>query len=471
MVVMIEKNVIEEIKRGVGGENVIKDTSNFYIFGRGAVDEHTGRPDIVVHFTSRDQVPKVMRIAYEHSIPVIPRGSGSSVTGAVAPTRGGMIFDLRALNQIRVDIENGIVEAEAGATVLDVDNECKKYGFFFPPDPASARVATIGGALAENAGGMRGARYGVMRDWTLKIEVVLPDGTLTYFGEATYKNRAGYDLLGLMIGSEGTLGVITKAWLKIMPLPEKIIRIAGFFEKLEDAGTAIFRIRKEGINPLILEFADKNGIMAANKIKGFSYPETEGGMVLVDIDGPRDGLEPLKERVIKIMKESNAKEIFIPSDSNEMEKIMDVRRIAFTAPGRLYPGFIDGDIVVPLSKIRDALVEVDRIMKKYNVFIATVGHAGDGNLHPNIGYNPADRDESERAHRAADEINEIALKLNGSVSAEHGIGKLKEDFLLRQFRERNQMPVYDFMKKIKKIFDPKNIMNPDKYALGDENEQ
>ncbi|MEM1724780.1 MAG: FAD-linked oxidase C-terminal domain-containing protein [Thermoplasmata archaeon] len=462
----MDKRILEEIKKVVGEENLIVDEANIKIFAYGAVDLHKGIPDAIVHITERKQVSEVMKIAFKYSIPVVTRGSGSSVTGAVAPTKGGIILDLRALDKINVNIDDGIVEAEVGATVLDVDNECKKYGFFFPPDPASARVATIGGALAENAGGMRGARYGVMRDWVLKIEVVLSDGTITYFGESTYKNRAGYDLLGLIIGSEGTLAIITKAWLKIMPLPEKIVRIAGFFNTLDDAGEAIFRIRREGINPLILEFSDLQGVMAANKVKGYNYPELPGGMVLVDVDGTKNGTEPVAERVMKIMQETNAANIIRPETPAEMERIMDVRRVAFTAPGRLYPGFIDGDIAVPLSKIKEALIGIDNIRKKYNIFIATVGHAGDGNLHPNIGADPKNKDEWERAEKAAYEINLLAIELGGTVSAEHGIGKLKEEVLLKQFEVRNQIPMFNLMKEIKKIFDPKNILNPDKYALG-----
>lgn len=461
---MIEE-ALREIANIVGRENVLIDNANLRIFQYGAVDKCKAKPNAIVHVIEREQVSKIMKVAYRYNIPVVPRGSGSSVTGAVVPIKGGIVLDLRALNKIIVNIENGIVEAEAGATILDIDNECRKYGFFFPPDPGSARVATIGGALAENSGGMRGARYGVMRDWVLKIEVVLADGTITYFGESTYKNRAGYDLLGLIVGSEGTLGIITKAWLKIMPLPEKIIRIAGFFKNLDDAGEAIFRIRREGINPLILEFVDKWGLEAANKVKGLNYPELEGGMVLVDVDGPIIGLERVAEKVEKIMKECNAVEIIIPNTSQKMEEILEVRRVAFTAPGRLFPGFIDGDIAVPLSKIKDALIGIDRIRKKYGVFIAITGHAGDGNLHPNIGADPNNEEEWKRAEKAAYEINLLALELGGTVAAEHGIGKLKEEVFLRQLETRNQIHVYYLMKEIKKIFDPKNILNPGKYAL------
>ena len=457
---------LREIEGIVGSGNLLRDTANLYIFRAGAADlSCRGRADAIVHVTSRDQVPEIMKVAYKYEVPVIPRGGGSSVTGVVAPINGGIVLDLKALDKIVVDVDNGVVEAEAGATILDVDNECRKYGFFLPPDPASARIATVGGSIAENAGGMRGARYGVMRDWVLKLEVVLADGTLTYFGEAVYKNTAGYDLVGLMVGSEGTLGIITRAWLKIMPLPEKIVRIAGFFDRVGDAGRAIFRVRREGVNPLILEYADKEGIIAANRIKKFNYPEADGGMVLVDVDGPKIGVDYIAEKVVKIFKEENASTILKPNTPEEMESIMDVRRIAFTAPARLYPGFIDGDIVVPLSKIGDALAGIDEIRRKYNVFITVAGHAGDGNLHPNIGVNPNNRDEWERAEKAAYELNMLAVRLGGSIAAEHGIGRLKEDLLLKQFEARNQLAAYSLMKEIKKIFDPKNILNPGVCAL------
>ncbi|MGC8661530.1 MAG: FAD-binding oxidoreductase [Nitrososphaeria archaeon] len=467
MNVYSSKSWIDELKSILGEENVKTDRAELHIFEQGAVDSFKGMPEVVVHVTRRDQVSDIVKVAFKNSVPIVARGSGSSVTGAVVPTRGGIVLDMRALNEVKVDIDNGMVEAEVGATVLDVDTECRKYGFFFPPDPASSRVASIGGALAENSGGMRGARYGVMRDWVLKIEAVLSDGTVTYFGESTYKNRAGYDMLGLMVGSEGTLAIITKAWLKIMPLPERIIRMAGFFNTLDDAGETIFRIRREGINPLILEFADRQGIEAANKVRGYHYPELDGGMVLVDVDGHSEGLEKVSERVIKVMNESHAATITNADTPQKMAELMDVRAVAFTAPGHLYPGFIDGDIAVPLSRIKEALRGIDGIRKKYNVFIATVGHAGDGNLHPNVGANSSDREEWERAEKAAREVNQLAIDLGGTISAEHGIGKLKEDMLLKQFEVRSQMPVYHYMKEIKKLFDPKNILNPDKYALGE----
>ena len=467
----VHKDFLAGVTEVVGRDNVLTDEANLTIFDSGAVDISRGKPDVVIHVTRRDQVSRIISLANQHRVPVIARGGGSSLTGAVVAIEGGAVLDLRALNKVRMDVANGLVEAEVGATIQEVNAECAKHGFFFPPDPSSAVIATVGGALAENSGGMRCARYGMMRDWVLKVDVVLADGTVTSFGESTYKNRAGYDLLGLVVGSEGTLAIITRAWLKIMPVPERIVRIAGFFEKLDDAGEAIMRIRREGVNPLILEYADKYGVEAANKVKGFHYPETEGGMVLTDVDGPSDGVDGVSEKVARIMEGSRAVKIIRPSTPAELDDITDVRRVAFTGPGRLYPGFIDGDMAVPLSRIKDALVGIDKIRKKHGVFITTVGHVGDGNFHGCIGANPGNADEWDRARRAAKDIDLLALELGGTISAEHGIGKLKEDVLLKQFEERNQMPVYQLMKQIKRMFDPKNILNPNKYALGDLKDQ
>lgn len=462
----IDKRFLLDLAKIVGEKNVLTDDANLSIFSSGAVDILKGYPEVVIHITDTDQVSRIVSLANKNNVPIVARGGGSSVTGAVVPTEGGIVLDLKALKKVKVDVENGYVIAEAGATILEVDSECRKYGFFFPPDPSSAKIATIGGSLAENSGGMRCARYGVMRDWVLKIEVVLADGTVTAFGESTYKNRVGYDFLGLMIGSEGTLGIITKAWMKFMPLSEKIVRTAAFFERLDEAGEAIMKIRSEGINPLILEYADRPGVEAANKVKGFNYPETDGGMVLVDIDGPKDCVEKMADKVVKIMEESHSAKIIRPTNLNELEDILDVRRIAFTGPGRLYPGFIDGDMAVPLSRIKDALEGIKDIRKEFNVFIATAGHVGDGNFHCNIGADPGNEDEWSRALQAAKHIDLLALKLGGTVSAEHGIGKLKEEVFLRQLEERGQMMVYQMMKQVKRMLDPKNILNPNKYALG-----
>jgi len=459
------QDFLKELTGSLGRDMILTDHTSLSLYSGGSIDRITVIPMAVVKPLSTDDVSKTMALAHRYSVPVVVRGGGSSPTGAVVPKRNGIVIDMKRLDSIELDLPNGLVISGSGSSLMDVDSECKRSGFFFPPDPSSVRVATVGGAIAENSGGMRVARYGPMKNWILKIEAVLSDGTITTFGEGVYKNRAGYDFISLITGSEGTLAIVTKAWLKIMPLPAKIRRIAGFFKDLHSAGDAIFRVRREGVNPLILEYADIYGISASNKVRGTDYPETPGGMVLVDVDGDEESTENSVGYVENIFKSYPDTIVIKPQSKEEMEGLMEVRRIAFTSPGLTYSGFIDGDIVVPLSRIRDALEGIEKIRKKYNVYISVAGHAGDGNLHPNIGSDLYNSEEWGRAKKASDEIAVLGVKLGGSVSGEHGIGMLNQEKLLMQFREKDQMMTLKLMKEVKKVFDPKGILNPGKFGL------
>ncbi len=465
---MLSKDVINELSSAAGQENVFTDTSRLSIYSRGSIDSDSSLPEIGIRATGEDQISRIMKVAYRHSIPVVARGGGSSPTGAVVPRKGGIVIDMRGMNRISVSIENGYVEAQAGATLEEVDAECRRAGFFFPPDPSSVSVATVGGAINENSGGMRCARFGVVKDWVLKLNTVMPDGRKLSFGESTYKNRAGYNMVGIIVGSEGTLCLVTSAVLKIMPLPAGLVRMAGFFDTLEDAGETIFSIRREGVNPYILEFADMEGIKAANSIRGWNYPEAEGGMVLVDLDITGGDRESRTRKVREIFARNSAREVVVAEDASKEAELFEIRRIAFAAPGKLFTGFIDGDIVVPLSRIKEAIVEVAAIRSEHGVYIATCGHAGDGNLHPQIGADRDDTDAWKRALEASDEINRMAIRLGGSISGEHGIGTQKQQLLVEQFRERDQSDVLFLMKEVKKAFDSRNIMNPGKFGLGEE---
>ncbi|AAT42731.1 FAD-binding oxidoreductase [Picrophilus oshimae] len=442
-------DVINEIIKAAGINNVLTDNEHLIIYRKGSIDRMEKIPLCVVKITDENIISRVLKIASKYHLNVIARGGGSSPTGAVVPVENTIVLDMRPLNNIRVNFKDGYVEAYAGATLQEVNNECMKYGYFFPPDPSSVSTATVGGAVNENSGGMRCARYGVVKDWVLKLDCVLANGEETSFGETIYKNRGGFNLVDLICGSEGTLCIVKKAYLKILGLPGKIYRIAGFYDNIDDAMDAILKIRM--LNPLILEFADYYGIAAANKIKRFNYPEVNGGMVLVDTDFSQDDFNKIKNII-----EERAMKIVVPQ-GKEFDEIFEIRRIAFAAPGLLYPGFIDGDIVVPISRLSEALKGIDDIRRKYNVYIATCGHAGDGNLHPQVGADPGE--QWNNAVSAMNEINMLAIKLGGSVSGEHGIGKTKIGMLKEQFRYKNQEKSLYFMNKIKKIFDPDNILN------------
>ncbi|NIM45523.1 MAG: FAD-binding protein [Nitrososphaeria archaeon] len=455
---------ISELKKALGEKKVLTEKEDLYPFSISAMGPWTAMPDAVVNTRSTQDVVKVLEIADRLEVPVIPRGGGSSLTGAVIPTKGGIIIDLSAMRKIKVSVEDGIAEAEAGATIAEVDDECQKYGFFLPPDPASLKVASVGGSLSNCSGGMRGARYGSMKEWVLRIETVLPGGKVVWFGEPLYKYRAGYDFVHLFVGSEGTLGVITKAIFKIMPMPEKIVRILAQFDDMEKAGAAIAEVRRRGLNPLILELLDRSTVEAVKTVFDLDIPVNEA-LIISDVDGTKAAVEDMAKRVVDTFRECGAIEVEMSSDPEEMERLYAARRGAFAAATRLYPMVVIEDITVPLSKLTEAIKRLKNVKEKYNLKMIILGHAGDGNLHPVIGYDPEVEGEEERAFKAFEETCDIGVDLGGAVSGEHGIGLQKVEPLKKELKAHGGEAILDLMREVKKIFDPKGIMNPGKYGL------
>jgi len=453
--------VVSKLRELLGPEKVLSEPEDIYVYGYDSSIVYRGYPWVIVRAYSTEDVVKVLRFADEYVVPVIPRGAGTSLTGGPIPVNGGIILDLSGMRGIRVDVDNGIVEAEAGAIVDEVDKECRKYGFMFPIDPASAEVATIGGTLANDGGGMRGARYGTMRNVLLSVEVVLPGGKVLQLGSPVYKQALGYELAQLIAGSEGTLGIITKATFKIVPLPERIGRILAFFNDVEDAAKAIFTIRRRGLNPLILEFMDDITLQAVDAVYKLGLPQAKAA-VLADVDGPSEAIDRFINTFKGIFKEYNAFRIDLATDPDEMNRIYMARKGAYPALSRLYPVVIIGDICVPLSKLPNIVKAIKDISKKYEIPIAAVGHAGDGNLHTFTGLHSTSGNEWERGYKANDEIALVALELGGSVSAEHGIGMQKKYLLEKELKVRRSEYALELMRGIKKLFDPKGILNPGK---------
>lgn len=453
--------VLRILRETIGEDKVIDEEEELYVYGFDATPFYFSKPHAVVRVSSVDDVIEVLKAAHSYRVPIVPRGHGTSLTGAVIPISGGIIVDLSPMTKIKVEPDNGVVEAEAGATVAEVDLECNKYGFFLPPDPASAEVATIGGAIAEDSGGMRGARYGTFRNWVLALDVVIPGGKLLKLGAPVYKRRMGYDLMQLFIGSEGTLGIIVKAVLKIIPLPESISRFLVFFDNIENAINALKEIRFSKINPLIMEFMDLETIRNINEIFKLNLPEHEISL-LIDIDGYSSSLIEISERVVKIFKRHNVSEIIQARSDEEAKKLYAARRAAYPAIARRYKIIYSEDIVVPLSKILPTLKEIKNIERGYGIDIVTFGHIGDGNLHPNICVKERDPELIDRAKKIFEEICDIAIKYGGVVSGEHGIGIQKLLTFKRMLEIHNSLDLLEYMRRIKQIFDPYNIMNPGK---------
>ncbi|MCC6022226.1 MAG: FAD-binding oxidoreductase [Desulfurococcaceae archaeon] len=454
------EEVISKLKEAVGSENVITDPEELYVYSFTAYAVVREEPLAIVKAKSTEDVVKVLKIANDYVIPVVPRGSGTSVIGASTPVKGSIVLDLRPMRKIRVDVANGVVEAEAGAYVDEVDRECRKYGFMFPVDPASAEAATIGGALAMDGGGMRGARYGTMRHVTLGIEVVLPGGQVITLGGPVYKQATGYDLMHIFIGSEGTLGVITRGWFKIVPAPKSVGRVVAYFDNVEDAAKGVYEIRRRGFTPLIIEFMDDIVVKLANKVKGLNFPEKN--MVIVDIDSPKpEILNSMLNEVAEVLKASGAVLVQFTTDPDEMAKLYTVRKQAYPIFAATFPFSFMGDLSVPLSALPAVVKKVREVSAKYGITIGLIGHAGDGNLHPLVGLESRDEWWS-KARPALVEIEGYSIELGGTISGEHGIGIERKDLLIKELRARRSEAVLEYMRQIKKIFDPKGIMNPGK---------
>ncbi len=455
------KSVIQKLRRIVGPQNVLTAAEELYCYSRDS-SPFSAMPDIVVRPRDVRQVARIVKLANRSLIPITPRGAGTNLTGAAIPLRGGIVVDLSGMNRIlEIDRTNLRTIVEPGVVHADLERELAKYRLFWPPDPASTDACTIGGVLAESGGGMRALKYGTARDWVLGLEVVLPNGKLIRTGSQTLKCASGFDLTRLFTRSEGMLGIIVKAVLKLRPLPESLIRITGTYDELESAGSTVGKIFEAGIVPTIMEILDKPTIEAVNKFLKLKLPEANA-LIILDIDGTEEECEKLAKKVEAVMVEMGAKNVRRAATAKEMEDLYSARKAAFPALCQLKPTILIEDITVPVSELSSMLKRIQELSRKYGVLIATLGHVGDGNLHPNICTDDSNPEEWRRAMKCFREICESAIELGGTISGEHGIGIAKAALLEKEYG-REAVKV---MRDIKRVLDPNNIMNPGKMGLG-----
>jgi len=455
---MIPKQRLIEI---VGTENFTDQLEELIPYSYDA-SMNVHRPDGAIWPESAEQVAKIVQLANEVKIPVIPRGAGTSLSGGVIPIQGGIIIDLSKMNKIiEISIENRYARVQAGVVCDTLNRELAKFGFVFPPDPASSSVATIGGNVATNAGGIKGAKYGTTRDYVLGLQVVLPTGEVMHTGSYTMKCVSGYDLSRLFIGSEGTLGVVTEATLKINPLPRHAMTAVATFSRLEDAGNAIFQTMTSGILPSVMEIMDQVTLRSIKENTDIDLPDAEA-MILTETDGYTwEEVEAQMEVILDIFKKNHPIEMTTAKDEKDRINLWKARKSAYATLARVSNSFVLDDVTVPISRIPELLIGIQEISKKYDIVIATFGHAGDGNLHPQILYDEYDPQQVQRMEKAEAEIFRLAISLNGTLSGEHGIGLSKANYMTLE-HDPVEMAL---MKKIKKTLDPNNIMNPGKRAL------
>ena len=403
-------------------------------------------------------VVKVMRYAHEQNIAVIPRGAGSGMTGGSIPAEGALVLSTERMNRIlEIDRENLTVLVEPGLINGKLQRELERHRLFFPPDPSSMNFCTIGGNVAENAGGARALKYGVTRDYVMGLEAVLPDGRIITTGVKTAKGVVGYDLTRLLVGSEGTLAVITKIRLKVLPLPEDVITLLALFGAPEQAGDAVQQIISEGIVPRTLEFLDAETIRAVENYKTIGLPQGTEAMLLIELDGAPPVITRDAEKITALCRKLHG-DIIMAENELARLKLWEARRAISPALFHISPTKINEDIVVPRSRLSEMLKRLKMLSASTGIKIVNFGHAGDGNIHVNLMVDKANKEEYEKAQKLVGEIFRITLELGGTISGEHGVGLTKQNYIAMEIHPAE----LELMKKIKQVFDPKNLLNPGK---------
>ena len=457
-------NLLKKLQDIVTPSRISNDPAELYCYSSDA-SYITGTPDYVVMPCTTTEVSEIVKLAHSHRIPITTRGAGTGLAGGAVPLQGGIVLDMSRMNKILdIDIKNLQVLVEPGLIHADLNRSLEPYGFFFPPDPGSSEMCTLGGLIANRGSGMRSVKYGTVTDYVLDLEVVMPDGTVIQTGGKVMKSASGYDLTALMVGSEGTLGVITGARLKIHPLPEARAAVLAHFNDLEAAGSAVSAIMGRGLVPSACELMDSTTIKAVNTYDSdLNVPDCEA-LLLIEVDGAPCSVESDAAQVADCCQKLGAFNIRIANSESEMEELWAARRLAGAAVTRLSPGktrvYIGEDVAVPLSAIPEMLREIRTISKKHSLTIMTYGHAGDGNLHTGMAIDTLDKKQWEVLKQAADDIHRAALLLGGTVSGEHGIGCARGMYMNEEHGS-----ALDVMVSIKKALDPYNIMNPQKVGL------
>lgn len=445
----------------VGEEGFTDDLIELVPYAYDASD-HDHRPEAVVWPTHAEQISKILALANEYRFPVTPRGAGTSLTGSAVPISGGLILDMCRMNTILdIRIADRLVVVQPGVVYADLEQALLPYGFFFPPDPASSSVCTLGGNVATNAGGIRGAKYGVTRDYVLGLEVVLADGRILQTGSRCIKSVSGYDLTRLFVGSEGTLGIITEITLKINPKPKAVKTGVAYFNELKNAAKGVAEVISSGIVPSALEILDENTIKVLRQHGGINLPDATA-MILMETDGYTEADASYQmEMIVEVFKKNHASEIQIAGSAKAMEGLWKVRKSIGSVAARLRPNNVSEDVSVPISKVPDLLSGISEILHRYDLTFVIFGHAGDGNLHPRIMYDRSDLGQVERLGKAVEAIFRLTCELGGTLSGEHGIGLSKAPYFSLEHDQVRRSLIHS----VKRFFDPNNILNPGKMAL------
>ena len=450
--------VLDKLRAIVGAENVVVDPEKVEPYGADAVKEKFP-PEAVVFPESTKQMVAILKLANEYLFPVTARGGGVGYTGGAVPVDGGIVIGTDRMNKIlEINVDDLYAICQPGIRTFELQQAVEEKGLMFAPDPASYKDSFIGGNIAENAGGMRTPKYGVTKHHVLGLEVVTATGEVIRTGGKTVKNVVGFDLTGLMCGSEGMLGIITEATVKLLPMPEATSTVRANFRTMEEACRVLTKFTPEGLLPMAMEVIDKFCVAAVEENFAFGLSKDAGAILLVAVDGSKEEVEKNALTIERIISENGGFDVLRAKTKEEENKLWDVRRAISPSLMKYGTLKINEDVVVPRSKVPELVAKIEEIGKKHDTFVANFGHAGDGNIHVNFVVNRENPDEVARARQCVAETFQLSVELGGTISGEHGIGYVKAPYLDYAI----DRPTLEIMKGIKKIFDPNGILNPGK---------
>jgi len=455
----VNKDVIAKLRQILGTAAVIEDETELLVYECDGLPLFKNRPDVVVFPRTAGQVAQVVRVANEYRIPFLPRGAGTGLSGGALAVEGGIVIELQRMNRIlSIDVENRIAVVQPGVVNLHISQAAAPYGLYYAPDPSSQMSCSIGGNVAENSGGPHCLKYGMTTNHILAVEAVTATGEIIRLGNAAGE-PVGMDLLGAIVGSEGTFAIVTEITIRLLPKPQAVKTLLAAFRSVEECSQTVSDVIAAGIVPAALEFVDAKTIEAVEaSVYKAGYPLDARAALLIEVDGFRDGLEETSDAIAAICRRNRAYEVRVAKDDDERAKLWLGRKGAFGAMGRLAPDMITMDAVIPRTRLPEVLVAIDRMAEHYDLGVANVFHAGDGNLHPLILFDSRYPDQVDKILKMSEDIMKLCVAVGGSLSGEHGIGYEKKDFMDLVFTDVD----LETMMRVKQVFNPNGLLNPAK---------
>lgn len=456
---MKTNKLISDLKKTLSSCNVLETLEERYAYAQDAtnIKEIKNLPDVVVFVENIEQVQNVVKLANKYKTPIICRGAGTNVVGACSTEHGGIILNFSKMNKIlEINRENMTARVQSGVVLGNLQKAVESFGLFYPPDPSNLAVSTIGGSIAQSSGGAKSFKYGTTKDYVIDMKVVMANGEILQTGSNTIKNATGYNLNTLFVGSEGTLGIVIEATIKLIPKPESKKVLMAYFDSVKTAVSAVNKIIEHRIFPATIDFMDKNAIQTVEKFYPANLLTDKEAALIIEIDGFECSMDYQEKIIVDILNSSDASAIQASHNEEEYNRIWTARRSSMGACAKMKPNVTTDDVIVPRENLEKLVLGIREICEKYNLAVCMVGHVGDGSVHPQIPIDYSDEAEYKRYKLAKAEIYDLTAKLDGILSGEHGVGSLKREHINKVVNS----VALDYMRQIKKTFDPNNILNP-----------